>query len=65
MGSIAIVPVTGLAGHQDAQKVVYASDDNTFTLTASDNVAVGVISRYESSTHAAVRFFTEVEAALA
>lgn len=64
-GSVAIVPVAGLTGHQDFQRVVYASDDNTLTLTAADNVAVGVISRYESSTHAAVRFFTEVEAALA
>lgn len=65
VGAIAIVPVSGLTGQQDVQKIVYASDDNTFTLTASDNVAVGVISRYESSTHAAVRFFTEVDAALA
>ena len=65
LGSVAIVPVAGLTGHANVTNIVYASDDNTLTLTAGDNVAVGVIKRYESATTAAVRFFNEVEVALA
>ena len=48
--------VTGVTGVGDVNKPVYASDDNTFTLTASTNSFIGRIIRYETGTVVIVEF---------
>lgn len=48
--------VTGVAGVADVGATVYATDDNTFTLTASGASAIGKITRHVSSTTVMVRF---------
>lgn len=48
--------VTGVTAVTDEGSAVYASDDNTFTLTSSGNTAIGKIIRYISSTTCIVYF---------
>lgn len=49
-----VVDVTGVDGTDDINKTVYASDDDTFTLTSTGNSAVGKIQRWISSTKCVV-----------
>ncbi len=51
-----IVPVVGVTGVGDVGTAVYASDDDTFTLTSVGNSAIGKIVRYESGTTCVVYF---------
>lgn len=48
--------VTGVTAVTDEGSMVYASDDNTFTLTSSGNSAIGKIVRYISGTTVIVVF---------
>lgn len=48
--------VTGVTGVGDLRKQVYASADDTFTLTASTNTPIGRIVRYVSGTTVIVEF---------
>lgn len=58
--------VTGVTGAGDVTKLVYASADDTLTLTAStNNSLVGVIDEHISSTNCFVQFFTPAELAAA
>lgn len=50
------VPVTGAAGVGDVGETVYASDDDTFTLTAGSNTAIGKVSRWVTGTTCVVAF---------
>lgn len=50
-----VLPVTGVTGPTDEGSTVYASDDDTFTLTSAGNSAVGKIIRHVSSTTVVVR----------
>lgn len=63
-GAIVHLNVTGVTAVTDVGAIVYASDDQTATLTAADNVAIGVVRRFISGTKCAVRLFTEAEVAL-
>ncbi len=50
------------AGAQCVGDPVYASDENTFSLSATSNVgAVGVVDRYKSSTTCDVRLYSKME----
>ncbi len=51
-----VLAVTGITGLADVGKVVYASDDTTFTLTESTNSYIGRVLRYESGTTVVVEF---------
>jgi len=53
---IAILDVTGVTAVTDEGSTVYASDDNTFTLTSTSNTAIGKIIRYISGTTCEVYF---------
>jgi len=48
--------VTGVTGVGDVGEPVYASDDGTFTLTASTNTLVGTVQRHVSGTTCMVTF---------
>lgn len=48
--------VTGVTGIGDVPDTVYATDDGTFTLTASGGVSIGKVARYESGTTVMVDF---------
>lgn len=48
--------VVGVTGVGDVGETVYASDDNTFTLTSSGNTAIGKVARHVSSTTCIVAF---------
>jgi len=48
--------VTGAASAADVSETVYASDDDTFTLTAGSNTAIGKVSRWVSGTTCIVAF---------
>lgn len=50
--------VTGVAAVTDVGAAVYASDDNTFTTTASTNTYIGAVRRFISSGVALVEFDT-------
>ncbi len=52
-----ILSVTGLT-IDDVGKAVYASDDDTFTMTASTNTQVGAVKRYISNGVGVVEFWT-------
>jgi len=41
-----VLPVVGVTGVGDVGDTVYASDDNTFTLTAGANTDIGKVDRY-------------------
>lgn len=57
------LPVTGVV-LGDAGKIVYASDDNAFTLTVSTNSKIGYVHRVVSAGVAVVKFrATEIPAA--
>lgn len=51
-----ILSVTGVTAVTDEGSTVYASDDDTFTLTSSGNTAIGKIVRYISGTTVEVYF---------
>lgn len=48
--------VTGVSGAGDHNTAVYASDDDTFTLTSTGNTLIGKVSRWISGTTCMVRF---------
>lgn len=48
--------VTGAASAADVSETVYAADDDTFTLTAGSNTAIGKVSRWVSGTTCIVAF---------
>ncbi len=48
--------VTGVASAADVGEAVYASDDDTFTLTAGSNSAIGKVVRWVSGTRCVVYF---------
>jgi hypothetical protein len=52
-----VLPVAGAtAVTANDRPLVYASDDDTFTLTAGSNTAIGRVSRWVSSGYAVVEF---------
>lgn len=55
-----VMPVTG-ASAASVGAIVYMSDDDTLTLTASTNVPVGYVSRHISSTTCLVEFSATAE----
>lgn len=54
-----VLPVTGVDGTDDIGKTVYASDDNTFTLTEASNTRIGRVIRHESGTRCVVEFHAQ------
>lgn len=48
--------VTGVASADDVGQTVYASDDDTFTLTSTNNTAIGKVARWVSGTRCVVYF---------
>ena len=50
------IPVTGVTGVTDLGVSVYASDDDTFTLTAAGNSIIGKVVRFISGTDVMVAF---------
>jgi len=50
------LPISGLAITANDRALVYASDDDTFTLTATSNSLIGTISRWVSTGFAVVEF---------
>jgi hypothetical protein len=56
------VSVTGLTSEQTVNDPVYASDDQTFTLTATSNVgAVGRVTKYISSGVGNIQLYSSME----
>ncbi len=56
------VAITGLTSASLVGRPVYASDESTFTLTATSNVgAVGVVDRYISSGRGDLRLYSKME----
>ncbi|WP_210240421.1 hypothetical protein [Mesorhizobium sp. B1-1-2] len=51
-----VLPISGLAITANDRPLVYASDDNTFTLTATSNSLIGTVSRWISTGLAVVEF---------
>jgi hypothetical protein len=51
-----VLSVTGVTGVGDVGETVYASDDDTFTLTSTSNTAIGKVARYISGTAVVVAF---------
>ncbi|MCK9622005.1 MAG: hypothetical protein M0R47_15905 [Methylobacter sp.] len=51
-----ILAVTGVTAVTDEGSTVYASDDDTFTLTLTSNTAIGKVARYISGTQVEVFF---------
>jgi hypothetical protein len=51
-----VLSVTGVTAVTDVGATVYASDDDTFTLTSTSNTAVGKVARYVSGTTVVVAF---------
>jgi len=50
------IPVTGASSTADVSETVYASDDDTFTLTASTHAAIGKVARWVTGTTCVVYF---------
>ena len=50
------LPISGLAITANDRALVYASDDDTFTLTATSNSLIGTVSRWISTGLAVVEF---------
>jgi hypothetical protein len=50
------LPVTGAASAADVGEAVYASDDDTFTLTSTNNTPIGKVHRWVSGTTCVVYF---------
>ncbi len=59
------VAVTGASGAANVGAPVYASDSNTFTLTAADNNLVGSVAEHVSGTTCWVKLNTPADNALA
>lgn len=55
-----VMPVTGVSA-ASVGAIVYMSDDNTLTVTASTNVPVGYVSRHITSTTCLVEFSATAE----
>lgn len=51
-----VLPITGLAITANDRPAVYASDDDTFTLTAGGNSLIGYVSRWVSTGLGVVEF---------
>ncbi|KQS90536.1 cytoplasmic protein [Rhizobium sp. Leaf386] len=51
-----VLPISGLAITANDRPAVYASDDDTFTLTASSNSLIGYVSRWVSTGIGVVEF---------
>lgn len=51
-----VLTVTGVTGVGDEHETVYATDDDTFTLTASGASSIGKVARHISSTKCLVYF---------
>ena len=51
-----VLAVTGASSAADVSETVYAADDDTFTLTAGSNTAIGKVSRWISGTSCEVEF---------
>ncbi len=51
-----VLPIAAIAITANDRPVVYASDDDTFTLTASTNSPIGTVSRWISTGLAVVEF---------
>ncbi|TPK38998.1 cytoplasmic protein [Mesorhizobium sp. B2-5-3] len=51
-----VLPISGAAITTNDRPLVYASDDNTFTLTATSNSLIGTVSRWVSTGIAIVEF---------
>lgn len=51
-----VLAVVGASGVGDVGEVVYASDDDTFTLTSSGNTPIGKVARHISGTTCLVYF---------
>lgn len=51
-----VLPITSIAITANDRPAVYASDDNTFTLTASTNSLIGYVSRWVATGYAVVEF---------
>lgn len=51
-----VLPISGLAITANDRPPVYASDDDTFTLTSSGNTRIGHVSRWVSTGIAVVEF---------
>jgi len=50
------IPVVGAASAADVGEIVYASDDDTFTLTVGSNTAIGKVVRWVTGTTCVVHF---------
>lgn len=50
------IPVVGATGTDDIGATVYAADDDTFTLTAGSNTAIGKVDSYVTGTTCIVYF---------
>lgn len=51
-----VLPISSVAITANDRPIVYASDDNTFTLTAGSNSPIGVVAQWESTGYAIVEF---------
>lgn len=51
-----VLSVTGVTSTADVGETVYASDDDTFTLTVGSNTAIGKVARWVSGTTCVVAF---------
>lgn len=51
-----VLPISSIAITANDRPVVYASDDDTFTLTASTNTPIGYVSRWIETGSAVVEF---------
>lgn len=51
-----VLPVVGAASTDDIGATVYASDDDTFTLTSSSNTAIGKVDSWVTGTTCVVYF---------
>lgn len=51
-----VLPISGIAITANDRPIVYASDDDTFTLTASTNTPIGTVARWVSTGVAVVEF---------
>ncbi len=51
-----VLPISGLAITANDRPAVYASDDDTFTLTSASNSKIGYVSRWISTGLAVVEF---------
>lgn len=60
---LVVLPVTGVDGSDDLGKAVYASDDDTFTLTSTSNTLIGRVYRHVSGTTCVVDFGINFQAA--